>query len=162
MLIFYFVFFCFSVCFVFFCASVAQVKSRTNVRGMVALGNLHGLTSWPATSGSTRDKSRSVATCASVRSHDPTICHCTWSDTDVIDHVGCYTFTVYYSLKATPTHTHTHPEKWLHQMALPSFSLFFKFLVSKFSSVQVTVKTSGQERHRERGETINIIIIIIG
>ena len=104
-------FFCFSVFFCFFCASVAQVKSRTNVRGMVALGNLHGLTSWPATSGSTRDKSRSVATCASVRSHDPTICHCTWSDTDVIDHVGCYTFTVYYSLKATPTHTHTHTKR---------------------------------------------------
>jgi hypothetical protein len=69
------------------------VKSRISARGTVALGNLHGLTSWPATSGSIRDKSRSVATCASVRSHDPTICHCTWSDTDVHDG-GCSIHTV--------------------------------------------------------------------
>lgn len=99
-----------------------QVKSRTSVRGTVALGNLHGLTSWPAISASTRDKSRSVATCASVRSHDPTICHCTWSDTDVDRSRLLYILYFTQPSSATAyTHTHNTQQRSRQLTAFPLF-----------------------------------------
>lgn len=59
-----------------------KVRSRTSAPGMDARGSLPDRTNWPGTSGSTLDRSRSAATCASAPSHDPTTCRCIWSVTE--------------------------------------------------------------------------------
>ena len=122
-----------------------QVKSRTSARGTAALGNLHGPTSWPATSGSTRDKSRSVATCASVRSHDPTICHCTWSDTEI--HMAAW--------KPLQGWKHrTHNERRHHRSHNPIFivfSFFFRFSSSGGDQSQLVLSLSSPIQMKNGG-----------